>query len=122
MSILLSLSSAMSSLPKCQLFGVDQKYLYNYIPIYEKSNSLYFYIYHSFYHNSFLYKFVLYFCNDRFLFSDKMYIAFLHSCYFNVEHAKKTIKKYYSYHFDVPQVFCELDPLSDDIKQHIRCM
>lgn len=55
-------------------------------------------------------------------FSDKMYLAFLHSCYFDVELAKKTIEIYYSIHFDIPEVFCNLDPLQAEIKQFCKCV
>lgn len=47
-----------------------------------------------------------------------MYSAFLHSCDFDQELAKFTVKKYYSYFFEVPQVFCyNIDPLAIDVKQ-----
>lgn len=55
-------------------------------------------------------------------FSDKKYLAFLHSCHFDLELAKKTIKKCYQFHFRIPQVFCELDPLADDIELSYNCL
>lgn len=51
-----------------------------------------------------------------------MYVAFLHSSYFDIELAKKTIEKFYSVHFDIPEVFCNLDPLADEIEQFYRCL
>lgn len=60
--------------------------------------------------------------NSSFFFSEKKYLAFLHSCYFDVELAVKTIKSYYKYHFEVPQVFCDLDPLSKDIENNYDCV
>lgn len=55
-------------------------------------------------------------------FSDKKYLAFLHSCHFDIELAKKTIKKCYQFHFRIPQVFCELDPLDDDMELNYNCL
>jgi len=55
-------------------------------------------------------------------FSDKKYLAFLHSCNFDIELAKKTIKRCYQFHFRIPQVFCELDPLADDIELSYNCL
>uniref|UniRef100_A0A2S2P104 Alpha-tocopherol transfer protein-like n=1 Tax=Schizaphis graminum TaxID=13262 RepID=A0A2S2P104_SCHGA len=54
--------------------------------------------------------------------SDKKYLAFLHSCNFDIELAKKTIKRCYQFHFRIPQVFCELDPLADDIELSYNCL
>ncbi|XP_025410036.1 alpha-tocopherol transfer protein-like [Sipha flava] len=54
--------------------------------------------------------------------SEKTYLAFLHSCKFDIELAKKTIKKFYRYNFDIPQIFCELDPLSEDIENTYNCL
>ncbi|XP_025191877.1 alpha-tocopherol transfer protein-like [Melanaphis sacchari] len=54
--------------------------------------------------------------------SDKKYLAFLHSCNFDIELAKNTIKKYFQFHFRIPQVFCELDPLADDIELSYNCL
>jgi len=55
-------------------------------------------------------------------FSDKRYLAFLHSCNFDIELAKKTIQSCYRFHFRIPQVFCELDPLADDIEWSYNCL
>ncbi|KAL4097280.1 hypothetical protein QTP88_022080 [Uroleucon formosanum] len=54
--------------------------------------------------------------------SDKKYLAFLHSCNFDIELAKKTIQRCYRFHFRIPQIFCELDPLTDDIESSYNCL
>lgn len=60
--------------------------------------------------------------SDYSFFSDKKYLAFLHSCYFDQELAKKTVQYYYKCFLNTPQVFSELNPLADDIKQNYKCM
>ncbi|XP_050439716.1 alpha-tocopherol transfer protein-like [Adelges cooleyi] len=53
--------------------------------------------------------------------SDKYLIAFLHSCYYDVEAAKSTIKRYYKTCFTLPEIFCDIDPTSEPIRGAYEC-
>ncbi|VVC28349.1 CRAL/TRIO, N-terminal domain,CRAL-TRIO lipid binding domain [Cinara cedri] len=54
--------------------------------------------------------------------TDKKYLAFLHSCYFDLEYAKKTIQKFYGFYSDIPEVFQVLDPLAQEIETNYKCV
>ncbi|XP_050527936.1 alpha-tocopherol transfer protein-like [Daktulosphaira vitifoliae] len=53
--------------------------------------------------------------------SEKKLIAFLHSCYFDVEMARITAIECYKCYFEVPQLFCNLDPRADDVLLNYDC-
>ncbi|XP_068087045.1 alpha-tocopherol transfer protein-like [Anabrus simplex] len=48
--------------------------------------------------------------------SDEQLILFLHSCYFKVEPTKKTIEVCYTIRTQTPELFGNMDPLSDDVQ------
>jgi len=47
----------------------------------------------------------------------KLIVMFLHSSYFNVDDAYKTITNYCKYRKELPQVFENYDPSSEEMKQ-----
>lgn len=47
----------------------------------------------------------------------KLIVMFLHSSYFNVDEAYKTITNYCKYRKELPQVFENYDPSSEEMKQ-----
>ncbi|XP_050439712.1 alpha-tocopherol transfer protein-like [Adelges cooleyi] len=56
------------------------------------------------------------------LISDKKIVAFLHSSYFDLELAKTTIVKTYKNYYDVPEIFCHLDPTTPDMIKNNDCV
>jgi len=50
-------------------------------------------------------------------FIDKLIIMFLHSSYFDVDVAYKTIVIYYKYRKELPQLFSNYDPLAEKTKK-----
>ncbi|XP_050527869.1 alpha-tocopherol transfer protein-like isoform X2 [Daktulosphaira vitifoliae] len=53
--------------------------------------------------------------------SDKILVAFLHSCYFDLESAHNTVINCYKSFFETPNLFCDLDPIDEKIKNQFEC-
>ncbi|CAH1397584.1 unnamed protein product [Nezara viridula] len=51
---------------------------------------------------------------------DEMLCHFLHACFYDVEHAKKTIETFYNYRTTMPDFFANWDPSAEDMQETLN--